>query len=217
MWDLPGSGLKPVSPAFAGRFLTTAPPGKSPPYLYWNTLQRFKLKKWFLVFMGIIDTQKNLLWNQVETEWARSTYSTFLFAPLPSVLQKPAVTSRDISGIRPQSSCCSEGCQGLVLSAASVMHGVSRPPDSARPPATAARGCKCWERKRSVKGPNSASWAASLPLQPTIHLALDSGTFVGGSGGLSVTEVEKALWRQYWRALGLCLDSFGGLIFLLWK
>ena len=29
MWDLPGPGLKPVSPALAGRFLTTAPPGKS--------------------------------------------------------------------------------------------------------------------------------------------------------------------------------------------
>ena len=29
MWDLPGSGLKPMSPALAGGFLTTAPPGKS--------------------------------------------------------------------------------------------------------------------------------------------------------------------------------------------
>ena len=28
MWDLPGSGLEPVSPALAGGFLTTAPPGK---------------------------------------------------------------------------------------------------------------------------------------------------------------------------------------------
>ena len=31
MWDLPRSGLEPVSPALAGRFSTTAPPGK-PPY-----------------------------------------------------------------------------------------------------------------------------------------------------------------------------------------
>ena len=30
MWDLPGPGLKPVSPALAGGFLTTAPPGKPP-------------------------------------------------------------------------------------------------------------------------------------------------------------------------------------------
>ena len=28
MWNLPGPGLEPVSPALAGRFLTTAPPGK---------------------------------------------------------------------------------------------------------------------------------------------------------------------------------------------
>ena len=32
MWDLPGPGLEPVSPALAGGFLTTAPPGK--PSLY---------------------------------------------------------------------------------------------------------------------------------------------------------------------------------------
>ena len=30
MWDLPGLGIEPVSPALAGRFLTTAPPGKFP-------------------------------------------------------------------------------------------------------------------------------------------------------------------------------------------
>ena len=29
MWDLPGPGLEPVSPALAGGFLTTAQPGKS--------------------------------------------------------------------------------------------------------------------------------------------------------------------------------------------
>ena len=34
MWDLPGPGLEPVSPALAGRFLTTVPPGKPPhPFL----------------------------------------------------------------------------------------------------------------------------------------------------------------------------------------
>ena len=30
MWDLPGPRIEPVSPALAGRFLTTVPPGKSP-------------------------------------------------------------------------------------------------------------------------------------------------------------------------------------------
>ena len=29
MWDLPGPGMEPTSPALAGRFLTTVPPGKS--------------------------------------------------------------------------------------------------------------------------------------------------------------------------------------------
>ena len=28
MWDLPSPGLEPVSPALAGRFSTTVPPGK---------------------------------------------------------------------------------------------------------------------------------------------------------------------------------------------
>ena len=28
MWDLPRPGIKPMSPAFAGRFFTTKPPGK---------------------------------------------------------------------------------------------------------------------------------------------------------------------------------------------
>ena len=31
MWDLPRPGLEPVSPALAGRFSTTVPPGKPPP------------------------------------------------------------------------------------------------------------------------------------------------------------------------------------------
>ena len=30
MWDLPGPELEPVSPALAGGFSTTAPPGKPP-------------------------------------------------------------------------------------------------------------------------------------------------------------------------------------------
>ena len=34
MWDLPGPGLKPVSPALAGGFLPTAPPGKSKVFLF---------------------------------------------------------------------------------------------------------------------------------------------------------------------------------------
>ena len=35
MWDLPGPGLEPMSPALAGGFLTTAPPGKPRPFFNW--------------------------------------------------------------------------------------------------------------------------------------------------------------------------------------
>ena len=34
MWDLPGPGIEPVSPALAGGVLTTAPPGKPDPPLF---------------------------------------------------------------------------------------------------------------------------------------------------------------------------------------
>ena len=33
MWDLPSLGLEPVCPALAGRFSTTAPPGKPPKFV----------------------------------------------------------------------------------------------------------------------------------------------------------------------------------------
>ena len=44
MWDLPGPGLEPVSPTLAGRFLTTAPPGKPPRYVLLNTFGDKKYK-----------------------------------------------------------------------------------------------------------------------------------------------------------------------------
>ena len=37
MWDLPRPGLEPMSPALAGRFSTTAPPGK-PVFSFYHTL-----------------------------------------------------------------------------------------------------------------------------------------------------------------------------------
>ena len=45
MWDLPGPGIEPVSPALAGGFLTTVPPGK---FLGYPTLRA----KLFLEFPG---------------------------------------------------------------------------------------------------------------------------------------------------------------------
>jgi len=34
MWNLPRPGMEPMSPALAGGFLTTAPPGKFQYYYY---------------------------------------------------------------------------------------------------------------------------------------------------------------------------------------
>ena len=39
MWDLPRPGLEPVSPALAGGFLTTAPPGKPPLFDFLHSWQ----------------------------------------------------------------------------------------------------------------------------------------------------------------------------------
>ena len=36
MWDRPSPGMEPVSPALAGGFLTTAPPGKSLIFHIWS-------------------------------------------------------------------------------------------------------------------------------------------------------------------------------------
>ena len=47
MWHLPGLGFEPVSPALAGRFLITAPPGKP------NKVRDFKQKRLFIIiFLG---------------------------------------------------------------------------------------------------------------------------------------------------------------------
>ena len=35
MWSLPGLGIEPVSPALAGRFLSTVPPGESNLFYFW--------------------------------------------------------------------------------------------------------------------------------------------------------------------------------------
>ena len=38
MWDLPGPGLEPVSPALAGGFLTTAPPLSGAPLCHLDSI-----------------------------------------------------------------------------------------------------------------------------------------------------------------------------------
>ena len=58
MWDLPGPGLEPVSPALAGRFLTTAPPGRPPVHWILNFLLYFLITEFtfssFLIISSLL-------------------------------------------------------------------------------------------------------------------------------------------------------------------
>ena len=63
MWDLPRPGLEPVSPALAGRFSTTAPPGKPSKFIYLLFLAALGLRcstwafsscgEWGLLFVAV--------------------------------------------------------------------------------------------------------------------------------------------------------------------
>ena len=48
MWDLPRPGLEPVSPALAGRFSTTAPPGKTLKSLFLKAQQPLVFSLWYI-------------------------------------------------------------------------------------------------------------------------------------------------------------------------
>ena len=48
MWDLPRPGLEPVSPALAGRFSTTAPPGKPSLSLLKDNFPGYRILGWCL-------------------------------------------------------------------------------------------------------------------------------------------------------------------------
>ena len=50
MWDLPRPGLEPVSPALAGRFSTTAPPGKPEDLFFWFGCSRLSFSLFFINF-----------------------------------------------------------------------------------------------------------------------------------------------------------------------
>ena len=54
MWDLPGPGIEPVSPALAGRFSTTAPPGKSGASFFFFFFFNNFSKIYFYLFMAVL-------------------------------------------------------------------------------------------------------------------------------------------------------------------
>ena len=63
LWDLPRPGLEPVSPALAGGFLTTAPPGK-PRLLY------YYIRTFFVSYYGLC--------LKVYFVWYKYSYPSFL-------------------------------------------------------------------------------------------------------------------------------------------
>ena len=88
MWDLPRPGLKPVSPALAGRFSTTAPPGKPLVIflsLIWSnmTMQKYRKTKW--------TTLKQLKINLVSKE-SQISGSTFEELFLTDLLTRNILT-----------------------------------------------------------------------------------------------------------------------------
>ena len=55
MWNLPGPGIKPVSSALAGRFLSTVPPGKSCIWFLYFCLKAFGPQLSLLQFQGYLN------------------------------------------------------------------------------------------------------------------------------------------------------------------
>ena len=82
MWDLPRPGLKPVSPALAGRFSTTAPPGKPDPGFFsthvrscrfWcsATLDDFQSPLYHFLCEYTLASQTSLSWAAACSQWGK--------------------------------------------------------------------------------------------------------------------------------------------------
>ena len=76
MWDLPGPGLDPVSPALAGWFSTTVPPGK-PYFPYSLNLSWSMIKK---IFLFVFELQSLLLftWYRIFIKRSRKKRKSLL-------------------------------------------------------------------------------------------------------------------------------------------
>ena len=79
MWDLPGPGVKPVSPALAGGFLTTEPPGK--PYRW--LLRRAVVAQMVKNPPEIQETQVQSLGWEDPLEVGMATHSNILAWKIP--------------------------------------------------------------------------------------------------------------------------------------
>ena len=88
MWDLPGPGLEPVSPALADGFLTTAPPEKSLDCLLKLSLESFLIHFTYNAFVRYViynclqsifsSSQQGLLQNKRFSFWWGPLYQFWL-------------------------------------------------------------------------------------------------------------------------------------------
>ena len=76
MWDLPGPGLEPLSPALAGGFLTTAPPGRPLVHGFLTTVPPGKPKRIFLVLRNteVVRTMIYITYPQMVLEEKKNSY-----------------------------------------------------------------------------------------------------------------------------------------------
>ena len=76
MWSLPGPGIEPMSPALAGRFLSTVAPGKSSPLFLLLILIQFCLSCFFnlLLNLSFASPSVNQTW-----QWAHSLRGNLYF------------------------------------------------------------------------------------------------------------------------------------------
>ena len=76
MWDLPGTGIEPVSPALASRSFTTKPPGK-PKDIFLCMLSRFSHVQLFVTLWTVAH------WTPLSMRFSRQKY----WDGLPFLLQ----------------------------------------------------------------------------------------------------------------------------------
>ena len=70
MWDLPGPGIKPVSPVLQGGFLTTRPPGK--PLSFPEENNRIGKTKELLKKTGVIKEMFQARMGMIKDEMVRT-------------------------------------------------------------------------------------------------------------------------------------------------
>ena len=87
MWDLPGPGLEPVSPALAGGFLITAPPGKSPSFTSMFRSLKLETSKGTLS-IKLTNWCRHFAWCDIELTPERGSSRLILWVQLWNELQE---------------------------------------------------------------------------------------------------------------------------------